>query len=1002
MRFIAGRTLRTLGTMGLVMLAGAAPASAISTWQSLHWTGANEQSTSVDRTSTGYVAVGDTDLIQPAGSRSIMLVQTDVNGNRLGTVHYYKDFFGGQGVTAQTIRVCSDGHFIIAGEIGANPLNRGILLMKVHSVTKNVIWSHVYAGTGFSGFTGSAVRERSGKKGFVITGRRTNAVGGLEGIVIVTDFNGNQVSGCSVRDTRYAASPQAQLSLHDVRENPDGSFTIVGWTRRSAQLPRELLCLRTIGPSACTGFAWARTYFLGQANADLPGESLDLAPAGAGIGGGYVFTGPWTAASGLTGSFVLRTQANGAPVWQFTNASLQDAQSIRSTFAGDYIVCGTSAGTQGSLMRVNAAGGIAWQRNFTSTAFPAGLERGTEALPTPDGGFAVTAAATNYFNPSAEFWLSKANAVGSSPSGCDTQVNPPAFPDQGFREIPLVTTQLELDSIIDMNHLQNNIEENDVCAEVHGCTTRPAGMTLWLPFDEAAGPGAANTATPSRPGVRVNGPLTVGGQYVGNGLILDGVNDYVDVATSPSYPGIDPGTGSFSIDAWVRKTTLDNTVQIIADHRLESGTVVGYSFFLGAGNTMGLQLADGGFTNWGGGPATAVPADGQWHLVAVVVNRGPSTTNTAQFYLDGAPVGPVINVAGRPGSLNPPAGTPFRVSSRSSSISGMFRGSIDEVEFFRRALTATEVNNIFQARSAGKCKDVAIASSPWICSPTATSVTTTVQVCNYSSNPQTYNYNFAPLGVGPGCTVLGPATYTPGSGTVTVAPGTCVPITVNMSRPAGLTAAGLTGCYQFFVTNTATGESTSATGSVIDARTWCFPLPPSPTTLHVAQTLPFILPVVNQQSHTASVTCRLRVIGPDMEPDTVSISLNGLPPGEPVLRTLSDVAPGGVQDLNVFLELVNEDPTGHWTLVIDADTDGDGEWEPLATYDLAQGEDAPACDPDMNQDGASDQGDVDYLINVIAGGDNPNNVDADFNRDGNIDQADVDALIDVIAGAPCP
>ncbi len=41
---------------GLVMLAGAAPASAISTWQSLHWTGANEQSTSVDRTSTGYVA----------------------------------------------------------------------------------------------------------------------------------------------------------------------------------------------------------------------------------------------------------------------------------------------------------------------------------------------------------------------------------------------------------------------------------------------------------------------------------------------------------------------------------------------------------------------------------------------------------------------------------------------------------------------------------------------------------------------------------------------------------------------------------------------------------------------------------------------------------------------------------------------------------------------------------------------------------------------------------
>ncbi|MBI1189936.1 MAG: hypothetical protein GC200_04550 [Tepidisphaera sp.] len=60
------------------------------------------------------------------------------------------------------------------------------------------------------------------------------------------------------------------------------------------------------------------------------------------------------------------------------------------------------------------------------------------------------------------------------------------------------------------------------------------------------------------------------------------------------------------------------------------------------------------------------------------------------------------------------------------------------------------------------------------------------------------------------------------------------------------------------------------------------------------------------------------------------------------------------------------------------------------------------CDPDVNQDGAADQGDVDYLINVIAGGDNPNNANADFNNDGAADQGDVDALINVIAGGQCP
>ncbi|MBI1189958.1 MAG: hypothetical protein GC200_04660 [Tepidisphaera sp.] len=62
----------------------------------------------------------------------------------------------------------------------------------------------------------------------------------------------------------------------------------------------------------------------------------------------------------------------------------------------------------------------------------------------------------------------------------------------------------------------------------------------------------------------------------------------------------------------------------------------------------------------------------------------------------------------------------------------------------------------------------------------------------------------------------------------------------------------------------------------------------------------------------------------------------------------------------------------------------------------------PSCDPDVNQDGVADQGDVDYLINVIAGGDNPTNINPDFNQDGVADQGDIDALVNVIAGGPCP
>lgn len=61
-----------------------------------------------------------------------------------------------------------------------------------------------------------------------------------------------------------------------------------------------------------------------------------------------------------------------------------------------------------------------------------------------------------------------------------------------------------------------------------------------------------------------------------------------------------------------------------------------------------------------------------------------------------------------------------------------------------------------------------------------------------------------------------------------------------------------------------------------------------------------------------------------------------------------------------------------------------------------------ACDPDLNQDGNADQADLDYLIDVIAGGQNPTNIDPDFNHDGNADQSDIDALVNVIAGGTCP
>ena len=84
---------------------------------------------------------------------------------------------------------------------------------------------------------------------------------------------------------------------------------------------------------------------------------------------------------------------------------------------------------------------------------------------------------------------------------------------------------------------------------------------------------------------------------------------------------------------------------------------------------------------------------------------------------------------------------------------------------------------------------------------------------------------------------------------------------------------------------------------------------------------------------------------------------------------------------------------GRLYTVLSVDTTGNELWSLVLP---------PACDPDFNADGNLDQGDVAYLIDVIAGGANPTGIDPDFTRDGNVDQADVDAAINAIAGGGCP
>ncbi|TAN35432.1 HYR domain-containing protein [Patescibacteria group bacterium] len=231
------------------------------------------------------------------------------------------------------------------------------------------------------------------------------------------------------------------------------------------------------------------------------------------------------------------------------------------------------------------------------------------------------------------------------------------------------------------------------------CVAPPSGMVSWWPGD-----GNANDIISTNHGALVNGATFAPGM-VGQGFSFDGVDDEVLIGNPTNLRLQD-----FTIDAWIRLNTL--TITGFAE-RIAGYSIGGYGFFLagpsvvnanGASAVRQLSLDKAGFD------MVAAPLainDTGWHHVAVTKSGG-----TVTFYLDG-----VAGAAQRGGlpitSYNP--GFVFNTYFALGNLDGQnqpFPGLLDEVEVFNRALTASEIQAIYNAGSVGKCKTALPDTTP--------------------------------------------------------------------------------------------------------------------------------------------------------------------------------------------------------------------------------------------------------------------------------------------------
>jgi hypothetical protein len=255
-------------------------------------------------------------------------------------------------------------------------------------------------------------------------------------------------------------------------------------------------------------------------------------------------------------------------------------------------------------------------------------------------------------------------------------------------------------------------------AHAQTCTAPPSGLVAWYPGD-----GNANDIQGGNNGTLQNGTTFVPGK-VGQAFHFNGANQFVQVANTPTLNFAK--TNSFSIDAWIRTTETVHNI-FVATKQLNSVPFTGYGLLIGNGEAPACDASNP--TPPGAGVLTAFldnaqssfcPPDhylsvrgtthlndGQWHHVAMSYD-GSSSAAGVKLFVDGAAESALVQ-SDNLGTGSIMSSASFTIGSRDNG--GVpFNGDIDEVGVFNRALSASEIQAIVNAGSAGMCKPATLGN----------------------------------------------------------------------------------------------------------------------------------------------------------------------------------------------------------------------------------------------------------------------------------------------------
>ena len=206
----------------------------------------------------------------------------------------------------------------------------------------------------------------------------------------------------------------------------------------------------------------------------------------------------------------------------------------------------------------------------------------------------------------------------------------------------------------------------------------PSGLAAGWSFNEASGTSATDSSGNGNIATLVNGVARTTGNY-GGGLTFDGVNDYLTIPNSPS---LNIAGSGLTLSMWIRPQALSGGDSVVLGKFWNATTMTSPYY------QYGLELAGGTVPTFYVGTTSGVLsasmgsalALGQWSHLAVVFDG-----SQVRYYLNGL----LVTTASLPATITA-RGNPFQLGA-DNLPSQFFKGSLDEVRIYNRALTAQDV-----------------------------------------------------------------------------------------------------------------------------------------------------------------------------------------------------------------------------------------------------------------------------------------------------------------------